>query len=493
MNASDVNVTEIGYSPTNPRKIFAPGPLAELVASIKAKGIISPVLLRPWPGKVKQPKGGALWELVCGTRRVEAAKQAGLETVPAVIRDLADDEVLDIQLIENIQRADLTPIEEAMAYGAQAKAGRSPKEIAARIGRTEAYVYDRLALLALIPRAQAYLAADHITVSHAIILARLTAKDQERCIGDPEGTGKSALFEREHLLLFSEQTKGPGKPVSVRELQAWVDEHVRFSFTDPHTPFLFPDTVKAATEAAAVEVKGPRVAAITYDHYVQPEAKDPRERTIGPRSWKRADGTAKSPKCDTTTLGVVAVGSHRGEAFAVCLNKKTCTVHWGKEIRERDKAAKAIEKGGSARKRAEADLVLQRDREEQKRAKETATRERFDKAREAIGVAFADAVKKMPATATGALADLIVRSFVPHLPAARKLAGRVPRGRTAESLVRHVAMAILADGLHTWDAFQTAGKTGKALGVNVAKIIEEVAPAKELGTVSEGMKKTKAA
>jgi len=134
-------------SPTNPRKTFTG--LDELGASLIEKGVIVPVLVRPTPtaAKAKEP-----YELVCGERRWRAATKAKLTTIPAVVCDLSDREVLEIQLVENLQRVDVHPLEEADGYEELLeKHGYDVDGIAAKTGKSKAYIYARLKLGALAP------------------------------------------------------------------------------------------------------------------------------------------------------------------------------------------------------------------------------------------------------------------------------------------------------------------------------------------------------
>jgi ParB/RepB/Spo0J family partition protein len=139
-----VHVDEIDESPTNPRRRFDQDQLEQLAASIEEVGILQPVVLRPGPTDPKR------FELVCGARRLRAARIAGLEIIPAVVRDLDDKAALEAQLVENNQRADVSPMEEARAFQALVEMGDDPLSIADTIGRSSWYVDVRLRLLHLI-------------------------------------------------------------------------------------------------------------------------------------------------------------------------------------------------------------------------------------------------------------------------------------------------------------------------------------------------------
>ena len=127
----------------------------ELVASIGTHGVIEPLVVRP----LKVPANGAKWDLVAGYRRLSAAKRAGLKAVPIIVHDLNDTERSEVQLLENLLRKDLTPMEEARGIHAYSDvASANPKEVAARLHKSPAYIKGRLSLLNLVPALQEALA-----------------------------------------------------------------------------------------------------------------------------------------------------------------------------------------------------------------------------------------------------------------------------------------------------------------------------------------------
>lgn len=157
-------------SPTNPRKTFNEEKLKELTASVKDHGVVQPILVRT----IKEGK----YELVAGERRWRASKAAGLTEIPATVRELTDAQVLEIQVIENLQRDDLHPLEEAEGYETLMKSGADGKrftaeDIAARVKKSRAYVYAKLKLLALCPEVRKAYLAGKIGESIALLLARI--------------------------------------------------------------------------------------------------------------------------------------------------------------------------------------------------------------------------------------------------------------------------------------------------------------------------------
>lgn len=180
-------IADIDASPTNPRKYFDEAQLTELAASISEHGVLQPVTARP------SPSGDGRLELVIGERRLRASKLAGLEEVPVIIRELADDQVLEVQLIENDQRSDVTALEEADALVELAhRFGRSVEYLADRLGRPEDFVRRRLKLGNLMDPLRELLDADRIGIGSAELLADLDLEFQQRL-----ADGKLSLDERD--------------------------------------------------------------------------------------------------------------------------------------------------------------------------------------------------------------------------------------------------------------------------------------------------------
>jgi ParB/RepB/Spo0J family partition protein len=165
-------------SPTNPRKTFDPARLDELTASIKASGVHQPVLLRPLPPDRLQDTAHQSprpeFELVAGERRWRASKAAGLETIPAMVRAMTDDEVLEIQVVENLQRDDLTALEEAQGYEVLMQhSGITAEQVAEKIGKSRTYVFNRLKLMDLGQDGREALRMGMLDASKALLLARI--------------------------------------------------------------------------------------------------------------------------------------------------------------------------------------------------------------------------------------------------------------------------------------------------------------------------------
>lgn len=172
-NYTIIPVAEIVESKTNPRKSF--GHLNQLADSIEAHGVLEPVLVRPLELLLEDVK----YELIAGARRFRATKIAGLSVIPAIVREMTDRQALEIQVVENDQREDISPMDQARGYKALLAEGYDVPGLALKIGRDESYVYQRLKLNDLIEVWQDKLASDEINMSQAILLARLTPENQD--------------------------------------------------------------------------------------------------------------------------------------------------------------------------------------------------------------------------------------------------------------------------------------------------------------------------
>jgi ParB family chromosome partitioning protein len=163
-------------SPLQPRREFAREALEELIDSIRQRGIIQPLIVRP----VRDT-----YELIAGERRWRAAKEVGLAEAPVIVRPATDLEVLELSLIENLQRADLNPIEEAHAYARLANEfGMRQEEIAEKVGKSRTSVANSMRLLDLDPQVQTWVVQDLLSVGHAKVLLGLKAHEEQRLLAE---------------------------------------------------------------------------------------------------------------------------------------------------------------------------------------------------------------------------------------------------------------------------------------------------------------------
>ena len=166
----EISLDEIRSNPYQPRKIFDENALEELAQSIKEHGIVQPVIVK------RSIKG---YELVAGERRTKASRIAGLKTIPAIIKNFNDQEMMEIALIENIQRENLNPIEEAMAYDNILKSSNMTQdELAKKFGKSRSYITNILGLLKLPETTKKYVEENKLTMSHARALSKLEDEEQ---------------------------------------------------------------------------------------------------------------------------------------------------------------------------------------------------------------------------------------------------------------------------------------------------------------------------
>jgi ParB family chromosome partitioning protein len=157
-----VPIEFIRPNPRNPRRTFAEAELDELAQSIRERGIIQPILVRPMRGASEQ------YELIAGERRWRAAQRCGLHEVPIVALDVSDAEALELAIIENIQRSDLNPLEEAAGYQQlAAEFNRNQDEIAAIVGKSRSHVANTLRLLKLPDSVKVYINTGKLSAGHA--------------------------------------------------------------------------------------------------------------------------------------------------------------------------------------------------------------------------------------------------------------------------------------------------------------------------------------
>lgn len=161
-----VPLAQIGTNPGQPRKTFDQGDLEDLAASIREKGVLSPILLRPVQGREYS------YEIVAGERRFRASKMAGLNEIPAFIKNLADENAMEIALIENVQREDLNPIEEAAGYvNLMNKCKYTLEDVSRLIGKSESYIRNSIRLNALPASVKKLVEQGEISASHARTIA----------------------------------------------------------------------------------------------------------------------------------------------------------------------------------------------------------------------------------------------------------------------------------------------------------------------------------
>ena len=361
----NVSLSLLSESKTNPRRIFEDAALKELCESIRTQGVLSPLLVRPLT------ENG--FEIVAGARRYRAAQMAEADTVPIRIVNMNDAQALEAQLVENLIRADVHPMEEAQGFKALLDLEEptySIEQIAAKTGKPPAFVAARLKLIDLIPTAVEAFYRDEIGVGHALLLAKLPADQQEQALSAcfREDWGASSDRKAKRILL------------PVRSLQFWIEQNVLLFLKDApfdkrdahlvaiavscidcpkrtgHNKLLFSDLGKqdACTDPSCYQAKvsahvakqlaaKPQLVQISTAYGKQQEGSKvlPRNQYTAIRDEKpKSKDEAKRPEfkvCKFTTEAIIAEGSDVGTVHKVCANP-ICPVHHPKQEKNRDDA-----------------------------------------------------------------------------------------------------------------------------------------------------------
>lgn len=188
----NIPVTQICPSPRNPRKTFDESAIEELAKNIEKQGLLQPITVRlksKGYEEIDEDTAEVViiepqYEIVCGERRFRAYKKIGsrlngYNEIPCIIRDMSDDEAFEAMITENLQRQDVDPVEEALAFSLLAENGKSVDDIAAKFGKSNRFVLDRIKLNALIPELKELIKSDDLPLSGAMILSKLSEKDQK--------------------------------------------------------------------------------------------------------------------------------------------------------------------------------------------------------------------------------------------------------------------------------------------------------------------------
>ncbi|MBD8005589.1 ParB/RepB/Spo0J family partition protein [Bacillus norwichensis] len=183
----EIQLTEIKPNPYQPRKIFSAEAIDELKKSIKEHGILQPIIVR---------KSGKGYEIVAGERRFRAAKAAQFKKIPAVVREFNDSQMMELAVLENLQREDLTPMEEAAAYQTlMDKLGVTQEDLARRLGKSRPYIANHVRLLTLPPKIQKLITDGKLTMGHGRTLLGL--KQKNKMLSVAEQTIKEELNVRQ--------------------------------------------------------------------------------------------------------------------------------------------------------------------------------------------------------------------------------------------------------------------------------------------------------
>lgn len=204
----ELPIAELRVNPYQPRKTFEEEPLKELAASIKEHGVFQPIIVK------KSIKG---YDIIAGERRVRASKLAGLTKIPAIIRNFTDEQMMEIALLENLQRENLNAIEEALAYHSMLeKLGLTQDELARKVGKSRSHITNILGLLRLPNQVQEMVSSGKISMSHARVLSKLENEEQIVAFANQINEEKLPVREIEKL---TEEKEVPKKVKMERKVK----------------------------------------------------------------------------------------------------------------------------------------------------------------------------------------------------------------------------------------------------------------------------------
>ena len=370
-SVQDIPLNRIQESKTNPRRSFDETKLAELASNIRQHGVLQPVLVRP----LSDGEDG-FYELVAGARRYRASKLAERETIPASVRELTDAECLELQLIENLQRADVHELDEARGYAALMQLQPDTytvETLAGKIGRSEKYVYARLRLMHLVEEVQQAFYVGKLTVAHAFEIARLQPDDQRRAL--------AGCFPNHRTAAALLKDKKAEAVVTVRELREWIESEIHLDLTnasfDPqdemllpaagscarcpkrtgNNPLLFPEVRQKSicTDRACYRAKVEALVQLRVKP-LEESGENPLRVSNAP-AWQTKkpqpdvlyEGQyrhiTKKGECPHTKPAVVVDGPNAGTVLHVCRHEK-CSVHAGEtgyQPSPQERAARAKE------------------------------------------------------------------------------------------------------------------------------------------------------
>ena len=218
----EINLNELRANPYQPRKNFNDEALQELSSSIKEHGVFQPIIVK------KSIKG---YEIIAGERRVRASKLAGLERIPAIVRDFTDEQMMEIALLENLQRENLNVIEEALAYKSLIeKLMLTQEQLSKRVGKSRSHITNILGILRLPKEIQSMIVDGKLTMGHARVISKLESTEQMIMLADKIINDKIPVRELEHITeddSFERKVKIDRKPKEVNKEYKYVEDLLR--------------------------------------------------------------------------------------------------------------------------------------------------------------------------------------------------------------------------------------------------------------------------
>ena len=192
-----VKLDELRSNPYQPRQVFNEEALQELADSIKEHGVFQPIIIK------KSIKG---YEIIAGERRVKASKLAGLDEIPAIVRDFTDEEMMEIALLENLQRENLNPMEESRAYKKLIETlNITQEELAKKLGKSRSYITNMIGLQKLPSSIQTMISDNKMSMGHARVLSKLENEEQQKELADKITTEGISVRELENMTQSTEK------------------------------------------------------------------------------------------------------------------------------------------------------------------------------------------------------------------------------------------------------------------------------------------------
>ena len=192
-----VKLDELRSNPYQPRQVFNEEALQELADSIKEHGVFQPIIIK------KSIKG---YEIIAGERRVKASKLAGLDEIPAIVRDFTDEEMMEIALLENLQRENLNPMEESRAYKKLIETlNLTQEELAKKLGKSRSYITNMIGLQKLPSSIQTMISDNKMSMGHARVLSKLENEEQQKELADKITTEGISVRELENMTQSTEK------------------------------------------------------------------------------------------------------------------------------------------------------------------------------------------------------------------------------------------------------------------------------------------------
>lgn len=362
MKLINIKVADCRQSATNVKGRDKGKAFDDLVASIKEKGVLVPVLARSL--NVLGKNGEHKYEVIAGNRRLAAAEKAGIKEIPAQLVEMTDVEAREAQIVENLQREDIHPIDEGELYRKLIEESKyETPAVAAKVGKAESYVKHRLFLTNLTEKSRAAFREQKINDGHAVLIAKLAPADQEKAM--------EAAVDR---------WRGT---VTVKELKKWIEENI-YSVIDRQPWLGNPELEKVVGECVecdpnTMSLFGPvKTGACTslkcwtrkMGRYIDHMAKTEKRTKVSSEYGEAIKGVknrgeyvivGKKDRCESVHGAIVAQGSDIGTTLDICSNKE-CKIHYNQTSDYRLSPAEAKKRKEQRKKELEKAKKAKADR-----------------------------------------------------------------------------------------------------------------------------------